>query len=140
MKQLASGFKSFQSFAYSVNPKSMRPPMRFQLPYVTLTRLVMSANTKSVHVSLNAMYLRDKITEQCLKFRKTQALKASDFVTDPETHNNLVNCHAFLLAQYSPAAGKLNVICLQLSQSKFVGKANQRHHLISLLLSGRFLV
>ena len=60
--------------------------------------------------------------DEYFKTIKTQPLKASDFVTDVRIPDNLLNHRVFLNEHYSPAAGKLNALCLKLRQSKIINK------------------
>lgn len=79
-------------------------------------------NKKSVLVKFNSVFLRDEIMREYFKSIKTQPLKASDFITEPKIPVKLLDRRIFLNEHYSPAAGKLNAICLKLRHSKLVNK------------------
>lgn len=79
-------------------------------------------NKKSVLVKFNSISVRDDIMREYFKSIKSQPLKASDFITDQRIPAKLLERRIYLNDHYSPAAGKLNSICLKLRQNKAIKK------------------
>lgn len=93
-----------------------------QIAPTDITQACYISNKKAVLVRFNNVLVRDKIMKKYFETMKTQPLKSSAFVIDPNIPKTLLDKRVFLNDHFTPAAGKLNSLCRKLRQNRMILK------------------
>lgn len=93
-----------------------------EITYHDINQAMYINNKKSLLVKFNCLSIRNDIVNAYFKNLKARPLKAADIVPGSDFPASLLNHRIFINEHYSPAAAKLNSICVKLRKKGIISK------------------